>query len=92
MDLTEELMNAKMFLFVAGYFCYAIFKKKKCNSCKNLIFGNYNEDTISEINSYFQEINRASMLYPNDTITNAIIYNYKIVGKLTKKFFFHSTN
>ena len=42
------------------------FKKNKCNSWKDLISGRDSVEEIPEINSYFQEINRGSLLYPND--------------------------
>ena len=45
---------------------------------------------IPEINSYFQSINRGSLLYPNDT---TVLYNYVIIEKLIKIIlFFHSVN
>ena len=49
-------------LYLAGY-CYAVFKKIKCSSCKDLISGRDNVEKIPEMNSYFQEINRGSLLY-----------------------------
>ena len=43
---------------------------------------------VPKINSYFQGINKGSLLYPNDTTTNFVIYNYAVTGKLIKKIIF----
>ena len=66
-------------VILAGYCCYAVFKKIKCNSCKDLISGRDNVEEIPEINSYFQEINRSSLLYPNDITTNFVLYDYVVI-------------
>ena len=80
-------------LYSAGYCCYVVFKKIKCNSCKDLISGRDNVEEIPEINSYFRGINRGSLLHPNDITTNFVIYNYVLIDKLIKHhFFLHSVN
>ena len=71
--------------YLTGYCCYVVFKKIKCNSCKDLISGRDNVEEIPEINSYFQGINRGSLLYPNDTTTNFVLYNHIVIDK--KSFF-----
>ena len=59
----------------------------KCYSCKSLVSGR------DDINSYFQEINRGSLLYPNDVTTNLVLYNYIVINKLVKNpSFLHSMN
>ena len=72
-------------LHLAGNCCCTVFNKMKCSSCKNLISGRDNVEGTGIINSYFQRINRGSLLYPNDTTANAVLYNYVGIGKLTKK-------
>ena len=47
-------------------------------------------EEVPEINSYFQEIYRGSLLYPNDTTINFVLYNYVVIDKLIKKSFFSS--
>ena len=80
-------------VILAGYCYYAVFKKIKCNSCKDLISGRDNVEEIPEINCYFQGINRGSLLYPNDITTNFVLYNYVVIDKLIKNnSFFHSMN
>ena len=50
-------------------------------------------EEISEINSYFQVINRGSLLYPNDTTINFVLYNFVVIDKLEKNHsFLHSVN
>ena len=56
-------------IYFAGYCCYAVLKKIKCNNCKCLISGWDNVEEKAEINSYFQN-NRGSLLYSNNTTTN----------------------
>ena len=46
-----------------------------------------------EINSYFRGINRDSLLYPNDTTTNFVIFHYVVIDKVIKHHsFLHSVN
>ena len=94
-DFKEDDVNKcrevlPVILYQAGYCFYAVFKKIKCNSCKALISERDNVEEISEINSYFQEINKGSLLYPNDATTNFVLYNYIVIEKLIKKSFFSS--
>ena len=78
-------------IYLAGYCCNTIFKKMKCYSCKSLVSGR--DDMLPDINSYFQGINRGSLLYPNDITTNLVLYNYIIINKLVKNpSFLHSIN
>ena len=91
-DVKEDDINKyrevlSVILFLKGYCCYAVFKKMKCNSCKDLISG---RDT-GEINSYFQEINRGSFLCRNDRPRNFVLYKCLVMGKLIKNLsFLHS--
>ena len=76
---------------LVGYWCFAVFKKMKCYSCKNFESGR--DDMLPDINSYFQGINRDSLLYPNDVTTNLVLYNYIVINKLVKNpSFLHSMN
>ena len=63
----------------------------KCYSCKSLVSGR--DDMLPDINSYFQGINRGSLLYPNDVTTNLVLYNFIVINKLVKNpSFLHSIN
>ena len=55
---------------------------------KNLISGRNNLGKITEVNSYFQRINRGSLLYLNDTTKNIVLYNHVVIGKLIKRYYF----
>ena len=57
-------------IYFAGYCCHAVLKKIKCNNCKSLISGWDNLEEIPEINTYFKENDRSSLLYSNKTTTN----------------------
>ena len=94
-DVKEDDFNKcgevlPVILYLAGYCCYVVSKKIKCNSCKDLISGRDNVEEIPEINSYFRGINRGSLLYPNNTTTNFVTYNYVVIDKLIK--LLHSVN
>ena len=67
--------------YFAGYCCYVVFKKIKCNSRKDLISGRDSMEEIPEINSYFGGINRGSLFYPNDTTRNFVCYNFIVTIK-----------
>ena len=54
----------------------------KYYSCKILVSGR--DDKRPDINTYFQGINRGSLLYPNDVTTNFVLYNYIVINKLVK--------
>ena len=63
----------------------------KCYSCKSLVSGR--DDMLPDIDSYFQGINRGSLLDPNDVTTNLDLYNYIVINKLVKNpSFLHSMN
>ena len=97
-DVKEDDVNKcrdilSIIVYLVGYCCYAVFKKIKCNSCKNLISWRDNVEEIPEMYSYFQGINRVSHLYPNDTTTNFVLHYYVVIGKLIKNNSFpHSVN
>ena len=97
-DFKEDDINKcrevlPIILYLAGYNCYVVFKKIKCNSCKDLISGRDNVEEIPKINSYFREINRGSLLYPNDTTTDLVMCIYVVIDKLIKHYsFLYSEN
>ena len=75
----------------SGLLLLCRFKKMKCYSCKSLVSGR--DDMLPDINSYFQGINRGSLLYPNDITINLVLYNYIVINKLVKNpSFLHSMN
>ena len=49
-------------------------------SCKIIVSGR--DDMLPDINSYFQVINRGSLLYPNCVTTNLVLYNYIVINRL----------
>lgn len=98
-DVKEDVVNncrevLPVILYITGYCCNAVFKKIKYNSCKDLISGSVrdNVEEIPEMNSYFQGINRGSLLYSNDKTINFVLY-YVVIDKLIKNHsFLHSVN
>ncbi len=98
-DVSEnDIKRCKEFLpvvtYLAGYCCYAVYKKLKCNFCKDLITCKESEDTfLPDNHNYIQGISRGSLMYPNNCTTNIVLYNYILITKLTKhNFFHHSVN
>ena len=54
-DVEEEDANTctgvlPVILYLAGYCCYTVFKKMKCNSCKDLISGRDCRDPTKKVN------------------------------------------
>ena len=94
---SEDISKCKDILavitYLAGYCCYAVSKKMKCLFCKDMITCTELADTLPENHSYIQGISRGSLLYPDDTTTNIVLYNYIIINKLAKDpVFVHSIN
>ena len=79
-DVNKDKEVLCAILYLAGYCCNTVFKKIKCNSCKDLIYVRDNAEEITEINSYFKKINRYSFLYHNDKITNFVLYNRVVIN------------
>ena len=76
-DVTDDDVNQCREVFVviqylAGYCCFAVFKKMKYNSCKNVIM-----KRSCRRNSYFLGINRGSLLYPN---TATVLNDYAVIS------------
>lgn len=78
---------------MAGYCCFVVTKKLKCNFCKDLLTCNENVEDLPDNNNYIQGISRGSLLYPDEAVVNIILYNYITVNKLTAYLqFIHSLN
>ena len=60
LDDLNKCRVVPVILYLISYCHYAVLKKIKGNSCKDLIYGRDNGEEIPEINSCFQEINRGS--------------------------------
>ena len=88
-DVTDNDVHHHYNIF-SGLLLLSRLKKIKCYSCKSLVSGR--DDMQPDINSYFQGINRGSLLYPNDVTTNLVLYNYIVINKLVKNPFLHSMN
>ena len=85
---SDDIENCKdefpIITYLAGYCCYSVYKKRKCNSCKEMITGALDEETFPENQKYLSGISRGSLLYPHDTAANIVMYCYIIINKLTQ--------
>ena len=70
-DVQKHREVLSVIKYLAGYCCYVVFKKIKCNSCKDFISGRDNMEDVPEI-KLFGGINRGSLFYPNDTNRNFV--------------------
>ncbi|XP_064093175.1 uncharacterized protein LOC135205849 [Macrobrachium nipponense] len=70
--------------YLAGYCCYSVYKKGKCNSCKEMITGEHDEEIFPKNHRYLSGISTGSLLYPHDTAANIVMYCYIIINKLTQ--------
>lgn len=72
--------------YIAGYCCYSILKKTKCESCKLMLTKPETDDLPDVSNfSFINGINRGRLLYPSDISVTIALYSYILVGKLTKQ-------
>ena len=71
--------------YIAGYCCYSVLRKYKCEQCKTHLVKTDLEE-LPDINdfSFINHIDRGRLLYPNDISVNIVLYSYIVVSKLTK--------
>ena len=69
--------------YLAGYCCYAVWKKMKCTICKELITCN-DVENLPDNNLYIKGVSRGSLLYPEESVVNIVMYNYIVINKLTQ--------
>lgn len=71
--------------YIAGYCCYSILRKYKCEQCKTHLVKTELEE-LPDVNhfSFINNIDRGRLLYPNDISVNIVLYSYIVVSKLTK--------
>lgn len=78
--MTDEI---PIITYLAGYCCYVVRKKLKCNSCIELIV----TDVVLEDSArLIQNLNRGGLVYPQREIVDILCYNFVIVNKLTNDF------
>ena len=56
----------------------------KCELCKELLTCNEDIESLPDIHSYIHGTSRGTLLYPDDTVVNIIMYNYIVINKLTQ--------
>lgn len=86
-DNCKESDVLPIIVYLAGYCCYAAFKKMKCNFCKDIL--TFSNDDMPESHSYTEEINRGALMHPDVVATNIVMYNYIVINKLTQNSHFH---
>ena len=67
--------------YIGGYCCFSIFKKLKCEECKQFIVSNH-DDENSFNNSLIKGINRGSLLYPSSDIVHVALVCYVAFQKI----------
>lgn len=75
-DTEKSLELLPVITYLAGYCCFVVTKKLKCNFCKDLLTCNENLEDLPDNNNYIQGISRGSLLYPDEAVVNIILYNY----------------
>ena len=86
-DKCKEVLP--VIVYLAGYYCYAVFKKTKCSYCKDLVTYNNNENDMPENHNYIDGISRGSLMHPDPITTNIVMYTYIVVNKMAKDAQFH---
>lgn len=67
--------------YIAGYCCYSINKKLKCDECKLRLVSN-DGDQNSFGNSLIKGINRGSLLYPSSAMVHIALVYYIVFQKI----------
>ena len=70
-------------VYLAGYCCYTVDKKVKCQLCKELTSCTGDED-FPQSHNYISGVSRGSLLHPSEVTVNIIMYTYIVLGKLTQ--------
>lgn len=83
----EELLP--VIVYLAGYCCYAVCKKNKCDHCKHLITCDTDTNDLPDIHSYLQGVSRGSLMHPDPIITRIVMYNYVVINKMSQDPNFH---
>ena len=71
-------------VYLAGYCCFAIFKKMKCKYCRNLVTCGNDDEEMPDSHSYIDAVSRGSLMHPDTATTNIVMYNYIVINRLTK--------
>lgn len=83
-DIEKCMEYLQVITYLAGYCCFAVSKKMKCEFCKDLLTCNEDIDSLPDNHNYIQGISRGALLYPDDAVVNIIMYNYIVLTKLTQ--------
>lgn len=78
-------------VYVAGYCCYAVFKKMNCDCCKGMLTCN-TENDVHENYKYIDGISRGYLMHPNPVVTNIVMYSYIVIDKMVQNQSFHRTD
>ena len=81
-DISSSSETIPVITYIAGYCCYSINKKLKCEECKLLITSTSGDDS-SFNNSLIKGLNRGSLLYPSMDIVNIAQVSYIVIQKLS---------
>ena len=79
LNLSRESMP--VITYIGGYCCFSIFKKLKCEECKQLIVSNHGKEN-SFNNSLIKGINTGSLLYPSSDIVHVALVSYIVFQKI----------
>ena len=83
-DIESCMGYLQVLIYIAGYCCFAVSKKTKCDSCKDLLTRNEDIESLPDNNRYIHGISRGALLYPDDAVVNIIMYKYLVINKLTQ--------
>ena len=83
---TDDVEKGKQYLpvltYIAGYCCYSITKKLKCEECKERIVSEEGNINCLQHNM-IRGLSRGKLLYPSYEIISIVLVSYLVVNKLT---------
>lgn len=71
--------------YLAGYCCYVVLKKIKCECCKEKLVLT-DELVVEDSYSLIKNLTRGGLLYPHDSVVRLVLFSYILFNKLLENF------
>lgn len=67
--------------YLAGYCCYVVIKKLKCEFCKDKLVLS-DELVVEDSYSLIRNLSRGGLLYPHENVVKMVLFSYILFNKL----------
>lgn len=84
-DFAKVQHEMPVITYLAGYCCYNIVKKFKCDFCKSSLV--YNEEMVVDENyDLIKNLNRGGLSFPKDIAVRVVLVSYTLFNKLLENY------